>query len=1279
MIQMALINSCQEEPAIISRSTIKRQILFTLFLLFFVVSSNFLSKDVRAESAPANTQVILDEATVHTIQEVITLIRNYIRLILRDPILGFSELSKFIGGFLGARDPGDGIAGDIPIPGPGLGNIEYSEDEVFKPVGWVNQDNGLPGIYSKRKPFGTNLGMMLDGYFFTLFAPDSGKGPGGFLFLDVSNPKDPKLIRRIYEPETRTKHFREPHSYGLARINGRRYMVFQNIVGIEIWDFTDLNQLEKVSELDLPNVDAGDYSNVSWQLTFQAPYLYVASAEQGIFIVDVHDPLNPQLAIRSNGGANPIPISQLGGFSVGPINAFGNQLVISSMENKNGFASLDISDPLNPQILDLIPAWPQLYYASCYDGEYFALSVRGSQGLMALFDLNDPANFNLHDDDLSVPGQLYCAFQDDFVFQGTEDYVVKVDISNPAEPFIVGQGTLTSELVRIVDHGQVSPMGNLVFVGNDHGTGSAFVPHQNTPDHLPPHLKTTNPKDGAVNQSTLSRIALAFSDVIDFNSVNENTIQVTNAQGQAITGVFSAQNNIVHFAPSETLQPNSLYRVHVSAGGVRDLVGNAVVANSHWSFTTGAGDGRLNIELEFSAETQQAVSYLDAAEFSVLQESIHPSRDDLEFAWVFGDGQRSEFSADPSVTHQYDVPGHYQVNLLVRAGDISTQFSFTKTIINPPAVLPPVQSATLVVAGNLVFTANTDNRSVSAMDLASGVLIWETGLNGKPQSISVGENNQLWLPLLDVDQIQVVNPDGTLAQTIDLDFGTGPRDLLFAPDKSFVLLSQSNNRISKLAASGEVVASLDFIEPRAIAITGDGRTGFVSRFISTASEANVAQLDLASFTIRSIDTITADTTTVDSQDRARGVANYLFDLALDPSATELSIVAKKDNVFRGEFRDGQTLDHDSTVRAVLHTRKLISPPAFVDQSNSTELDFDNGASPRAVIYSVLGDYIFTALQGSNRVIVTDAYTGSRVLTIETELAPQGLVLVDDLLVIHNFLSRSVSVYDVADVLQSKQFSVTHVGNYPTVSAEQLAPNILLGKQIFYNADDPRMSQESYISCASCHVEGGQDGMVWDFSERGEGLRNTIALTGRGGMAHGNVHWTANFDEIQDFENDIRNGFGGVGFLSDGAFSATEDPLGVEKEGLNADLDALSSYVSSLTEFSRSPYQTASEKELGREIFLSLNCTQCHTGENFTDGLRHDVGTLIEGSGLGIGEPLAGLGIETPTLRGLWNSAPYLHHGQAATVEAVLQIPEHGNAESLSTQDLAALIIYLKSL
>ena len=103
-----------------------------------------------------------------------------------------------------------------------------------------------------------------------------------------------------------------------------------------------------------------------------------------------------------------------------------------------------------------------------------------------------------------------------------------------------------------------------------------------------------------------------------------------------------------------------------------------------------------------------------------------------------------------------------------------------------------------------------------------------------------------------------------------------------------------------------------------------------------------------------------------------------------------------------------------------------------------------------------------------------------------------------------------------------------------------------------------MNRDGYISCASCHLDGDSDGRVWDFTHDGEGLRNTVALLGRSGLRHGPVHWTGNFDEIQDFEHSPRNLFGGTGFMPDADFNTgtRNQPLGDPKLGASLDLDAL---------------------------------------------------------------------------------------------------------------------------
>ena len=235
---------------------------------------------------------------------------------------------------------------------------------------------------------------------------------------------------------------------------------------------------------------------------------------------------------------------------------------------------------------------------------------------------------------------------------------------------------------------------------------------------------------------------------------------------------------------------------------------------------------------------------------------------------------------------------------------------------------------------------------------------------------------------------------------------------------------------------------------------------------------------------------------------------------------------------------------------------------------------------------------------------------------------------------------------------------------------------------FYDAVDLRLALQAYVSCNSCHAGGGQDGRVWDLGDVGEGLRNTIDLRGRSGTGHGRVHWSANFDEIHDFENQIRGMPGGQGFLNATQFAATQDPLGTKKAGMNADLDALAAYVTSLSETVDSPLRKAdgnltAAAEAGKEIFKTANCAQCHSGTTFTDSPAdklHDVGTIKAVSGDRSGQTLTG--IDTPTLRGVWNSAPYLHDGSAPTLQQAIQAHQ---GLQLSTAEVNSLAVYLSQI
>jgi mono/diheme cytochrome c family protein len=154
-------------------------------------------------------------------------------------------------------------------------------------------------------------------------------------------------------------------------------------------------------------------------------------------------------------------------------------------------------------------------------------------------------------------------------------------------------------------------------------------------------------------------------------------------------------------------------------------------------------------------------------------------------------------------------------------------------------------------------------------------------------------------------------------------------------------------------------------------------------------------------------------------------------------------------------------------------------------------------------------------------------------------------------------------------------------------------------------------------------------------------------------------------------------------FADGTRNTT---LGDLKAGKSAELDALAEYVTSLDRVNPSPQRDAdgSLSEAGwrgLEVFRRAGCPECHGGPDFTDsssGVLHDVGTLQVTSGRRLGEPLQGL--DTPTLRGAWETAPYLHDGSAATLFDVIDAKNpddrHGSTRALSDAERDDLVSYL---
>jgi hypothetical protein len=488
--------------------------------------------------------------------------------------------------------------------------------------------------------------------------------------------------------------------------------------------------------------------------------------------------------------------------------------------------------------------------------------------------------------------------------------------------------------------------------------------------------------------------------------------------------------------------------------------------------------------------------------------------------------------------------------------------------------------------------------------------------------------------------------------------------------------------------------------PRQLAVSGDGATLYAPAFISPpvpGESGDSPQVEIAGVRygaeLRTFDattlapgpTILLHHSEAPLTDRSSpGIPNYLGAPAISPDGTELWVPSKQDNILGGAARSGIPLGHDGTVRAITSRVDLVAGT----EDESARLDHDDASVSSASVFTATGDYLLTALEGNRTIVVNDPFGGTEIGRFPTGRATHGMTLSPDgrTLFAYNFMDRSVTVHDLSPLLDYDDHAVPTLATIDLVTTEQLAPDVFTGKQLFYDAADARLSLESYMACAACHNEGGDDGRVWDFTQFGEGPRNTITLNGRG-VGHGPLHWTANFDEVQDFENQIRNFTAGTGLMSDTDFNigTRSVPLGDPKAGIAPDLDALAAYVASLTTVGQSPHRAAGgaltpEAQTGRALFAEVRtlCAQCHAGPVYTDSaalVKHSVGTSDVPDGMGGTIPIP---LDTPTLLGLFATAPYLHDGSAATVRDA--IGRHVGLELVVTPgEMDALAAYLEQI
>jgi YVTN family beta-propeller protein len=611
--------------------------------------------------------------------------------------------------------------------------------------------------------------------------------------------------------------------------------------------------------------------------------------------------------------------------------------------------------------------------------------------------------------------------------------------------------------------------------------------------------------------------------------------------------------------------------------------------------------------------------------------------------------------------------------------------------------------------GTSLWVVNTEADSVSQIEIATRTLKHETLLAPRapavdpltqrfdpavrPRAIALLESaSKAYVAGQSANQVLVIDTQtATLLTAISV--GAEPTAVVAASDGSAVyVVSHQAAIVSKIdPRTDTVIATLPIGEhPWGASLRANGSLLYVSHLLLNPG---ITVIDTSNFTL------------------ARFIS--LQDQPVDPSQNKLlpsgqvrgeyAVVPRPDNgelwvphLLLATVTPQPSLDFQSSAfptvtwlspggTAVDH-RLLFRPSSLLTAPGSFT---DSVSGPHDIAFTPDGKFALVAMAQSEDVMVFDATTGFEVGLVRP--TPSALLegIVVDAAGTHAFLqgraTHNVTVLDISETGGSAQVTVSG-DPIECLSSDPMPSSLRRGLRLFYSSNSAAfpITQNFWLACASCHLEGQSDAVTWKFAQ---GPRDTPSNAG-GPINTGFLFRQATRNDVTDYDLTIRTEQGG-----------SYDRNNLTQQ---SDLQALADFTNYAIPFPQNPNVrpdgglTASQAN-GRSLFAS-KCASCHAGSFYTDSgngnptlnldagpiVLHDIGTCAVDAGFPDqpstdieGNARAPCQFDTPTLRGIFATAPYFHDGSAATLDdAVRRIP---SAASLSDSDRADLVAFLNTL
>ncbi|HEX5692974.1 MAG TPA: YncE family protein, partial [Roseiflexaceae bacterium] len=560
------------------------------------------------------------------------------------------------------------------------------------------------------------------------------------------------------------------------------------------------------------------------------------------------------------------------------------------------------------------------------------------------------------------------------------------------------------------------------------------------------------------------------------------------------------------------------------------------------------------------------------------------------------------------------------------------------------------------------FDARVDGSVGQGGKLTTGAEPWNIAISPDGARLFVANSGQDTITIINANTRQIIGNYDLRNSVCNDHTGDNVGDPAYHFQPRGLAITQNNAQLY-------VTRFLSFTKPNGVQATNGGKEGVVCRFNLSTVGTSVGTVLTSPAKITLAATASGFPANVNEPAYPnqlqsiviRGTHAYLPGIAAAPGAPLLfnadtqAYVNRIDNV-GGAEADGGAINLHLGARnpEAGKTKLFFANPwaiAFTNQSGAGAAYVVSAGSDLLVKLNVDANGVLAFTGDADTTRYIDLNDPDEPVTSGADAGknPLGIVINDagTRAYTMNFISRNVSVIDLASD------SVVDVVRTTELPPPNTLDEILqVGKEIFFSsrghfdsaagttvATSDRLSSEGWQNCASCHFAGLTDGNVWQF---GSGPRKSVPMNGTWNPHNPDdqriLNYSAIFDEVQDFEANIRNVSGpnlGAGDPNHGLlisdtlnlndppivlnnlpranggrpqFTVTLPELGNETRGPIPALDAMKEWVRFGIRTPNGPLTTlelttgggnatgglnASDVDAGRTLFFRAGCQTCH--------------------------------------------------------------------------------------